>query len=149
LKLNFNTYKFNIKAEQGNTLIFDIVRKKYVRLSPEEWVRQHVIHFLIEEIQVPKGLISVEKELVFNGLKKRYDICVANAKGQLQLLVECKAPGVKLSDATLQQAAIYHHSIGVKAIFISNGLNHYYFTWQENEQKFKLQSEWALYPDWF
>ena len=148
LKLNFNTYEFNIKAEEGNTLIFDIVRKKYVRLSPEEWVRQHCIHFLIEEIKVPKGLIAVEKELIFNGLKKRFDVCVANQAGKLKLLVECKAPGVKLSENTLQQAAIYQHSLGVNAMFISNGLQHLYYVWDQTSQLFMPQLEWALFPDW-
>ncbi len=126
LKINFKVYNFNTKKEEGNALIFDIIRKRYVRLTPEEWVRQHVIHYLIEEKGYPKGLISVEKSLKYNGLMKRFDICVAKKSGEMILLVECKSPNVKISQETIKQAGIYQKTLGISYIFISNGLIHVY-----------------------
>ncbi len=148
LKLNFKSYNFTTKAEQGNALIFDIIRKRYVKLSPEEWVRQHVIHYLIEEIGVPAGLISVERSLDFNGLKKRFDICVAAPDASMYLLVECKAPGVRLSNAALMQAGIYHKTLGVKGIFLSNGLQHAFFRWNNQTLSFERSADLPLYRDW-
>jgi hypothetical protein len=124
LNLNFKTYNFNTKKEEGNALIFDIIRKKYVRLTPEEWVRQHVIWYLIEEKAYPKGLISVEKALNYNGLVKRFDVCVATATGRMVLLVECKSPNVKITQDTVKQAGIYQKVLGIDYIFLSNGLVH-------------------------
>lgn len=134
LKLNFKTYNFNTKLDQGNALIFDIIRKKYVRLTPEEWVRQHFIHFLIEDIGVPLGLIAVERSLVFNGLKKRFDICVSDRNGVMKLLVECKAPNVKLSKETLMQAGTYQKVLNVNLVGISNGLQHIFIRLEQNGQ---------------
>lgn len=124
LSLNFKAYKFNTKEAEGNTRIFDIVRKKYVLLTPEEWVRQNVIHYLVEDVGVPAGLISVEKAIVFNDLTRRFDICVAGRNGQLMLLVECKAPNVQLTQKTLMQISVYQKVLGVKFLFITNGVNH-------------------------
>lgn len=148
MKLNFKSYNFTTKEEQGNTLIFDIVRKKYVVLTPEEWVRQHIVHFLVDEISVPLGLISLERALTFNGLKKRFDICVANNTGKMFLLVECKAPGVALSNATLHQAGIYHQTLGVQCILLSNGLNSVGMLWDESNEKFVQVSEIPNYSLW-
>lgn len=122
LNINFKAYNFNTKKEEGNALIFDIIRKKYVRITPEEWVRQHVIWYLIEEKGYPKGLISVEKALIYNGLPKRFDICVADSRGNMVLLVECKSPNVKVTQETIKQAGIYQKTLGIEYIFISNGL---------------------------
>ena len=124
MNLNFKSYNFNIKREQGNALIFDIIRKKYVVLTPEEWVRQHVIWFLAEEKGCPKGLIAVEKSLTYNGLPKRFDICVADNTGKMVLLVECKSPAVKITQAVVHQAGIYQKSLGIRYILLSNGLDH-------------------------
>lgn len=146
--LNFKPYNFTTKEEQGNTLIFDIVRKKYVRLSPEEWVRQHVIHYLHEDLKVPLGLISVERALNFNGLLKRFDVCAAKSNGEIFLLVECKAPHVKLSQQTLMQAGIYHQCLGVQCVLISNGLQHVCLLWNKNENKFLQVGEMPAYSDW-
>lgn len=132
LKLNFKTYNFTIKEEQGNALIFDIIRKKYVRLTPEEWVRQHFIHYLKEDIGVPPGLISVERGLNFNGRQKRFDICVSDRSGTMSLLVECKAPHVPLSKETLMQAGVYHKVLGVTYVVITNGMQHIFMSLEKN-----------------
>ena len=148
MKLNFKTYNFNTKSEQGNALIFDIIRKKYVRLTPEEWVRQHFIHFLVEEKKVPAGLISVERALLYNGLKKRFDICVSDATGKMHLLIECKAPHIALSQQTLMQAGIYQKVLNVKFVCISNGMQHLYISLPAPDHAPVLLPDLPEYPDW-
>lgn len=148
MKLNFRSYNFTTKAEEGNALIFDIIRKKFVRLSPEEWVRQHVLHYLTEDLGVPKGLISVERALIYNGMQKRFDVAVASSDGKLRLLVECKAPGVKLSSATLKQAGIYHKTLGVERIFISNGLQHIFMRWNPSNENFEISDQIPPHREW-
>ena len=148
MKLNFKTYNFNTKSEQGNALIFDIIRKKYVRLTPEEWVRQHIIHFLVEDKMVPKGLIAVEKALDYNGLRKRFDICVSDNTGKMQLLIECKAPHIQLSQQTLMQAGIYQKVLNVKFVCISNGLQHIYISLSGLDVPPVLLQDLPPYPEW-
>ncbi|MES2619155.1 MAG: type I restriction enzyme HsdR N-terminal domain-containing protein [Bacteroidota bacterium] len=124
MQLNFKAYNFTIKKDKDNARIFDIVRKKYVVLTPEEWVRQHVIHYLIEEKGYGEGLIAVEKAVKYNNLSKRFDVYVANNDGSPHILVECKAPSVKLSNATLQQAGMYLKELKARYVFITNGIQH-------------------------
>jgi hypothetical protein len=131
LQLNFKHYNFTIKNINGNALIFDIVRKKYVALTPEEWVRQHVIRFLTDEKGYGIGLIAVEKSLKYNQLTKRFDIYVAGHDGNPFILVECKAPHIKITDATLQQAGIYQKELKARFVFITNGIQHIVMELQE------------------
>jgi len=91
--------------------IFDIIRKKFIVLTPEEWVRQHVIHYLINEKKHPQSLINVEKELTVNGTKKRYDIVTYRSDGSIYLMVECKAPKVKITQQTFDQIARYNLAV--------------------------------------
>ncbi|MDI1235446.1 MAG: type I restriction enzyme HsdR N-terminal domain-containing protein [bacterium] len=130
MQLNFKDYNFTIKNENGNALIFDIIRKKYVSLTPEEWVRQHVVRHLIEEKGYSAGLIAIEKSLKYNGLHKRFDLYVANNDGSPQILIECKAPNVKLTEATLKQAGIYQKHLKAKFVLLTNGLQHIYLSLQ-------------------
>ena len=148
MKLNFKTYNFTTKSEEGNALIFDIIRKKYVRLTPEEWVRQHFIHYLVEEKGVPKGLISVERALIYNGLKKRFDICVSDNSGKMHLLIECKAPHIVLSQQTLMQAGVYQKVLKVKFVCISNGLQHLYIHMDTIDAVPQLLQDLPAYSDW-
>jgi hypothetical protein len=124
--LNLPTYKFKIKSNENNYLIFDIVRKKYVVLTPEEWVRQHLIHFLIEEKNYPLSLIGVEKKLTINNLTKRTDILVFNTLGKPEIIVECKAPSVKITQGTFDQIARYNLKLLANYLIVSNGLDHYF-----------------------
>ncbi|MDB4347066.1 type I restriction enzyme HsdR N-terminal domain-containing protein [Bacteroidia bacterium] len=103
------------------------MRKKYIQLTPEEWVRQHIVSFLIEHKQLGKGLISIEKGTSFNGLKKRYDLKVYDNSLNLILLVECKAPSIKLTEETLIQSLTYAQSEKPLYIMLSNGLQHIYY----------------------
>ncbi len=107
-KLNLPQYKFNIKSKENKTLIFDEIRKKYIVLTPEEWVRQHFVCYLQHEKNYPISLISVEKQLIINNLKKRFDILVFNRNGQPKIIVECKAPSVKITQDTFDQIARYN-----------------------------------------
>lgn len=123
--LNFPQINVRFQNNAKSTLqVFDIVRKKFVDLTPEEWVRQHLIHYLINEKQFPLSVISVEKQLVLNGTKKRYDVVVFSNTLQPLLIIECKAPNIKLTNQTLQQALRYNLNLQVPYVFITNGLQH-------------------------
>lgn len=127
-KLNFPTYQFKvIKSESNDVLIFDAVRKKYVKLTPEEWVRQHAIKFLVEEKQISLSLMEVEKLLKINNTNKRFDLVCKNNNGEVLLLLECKAPNVKLSQATFDQILRYNNELKAQYIWITNGLEHFIF----------------------
>ena len=95
-------------------------------LQPEEWVRQHCIQFLMHDKGYPKSLINVEKELVINSLKKRYDIVVFNPDGSIHLIVECKAPKISIKQDTFDQIARYNLELNATYLMVTNGLNHYY-----------------------
>jgi hypothetical protein len=123
--LNMPEYKFSLKNEKGKIQIFDLLRKKYITLTPEEWVRQNFIAWLINELQYPAGLIAIEKEVVVNTLKRRYDIVVHNREGAPVMLVECKSPKVKISESVFSQIARYNLELKVNYLVVTNGMNHY------------------------
>lgn len=122
--IDFPTYRFNLKTISNKKLIFDIVRKKYVAATPEEFVRQHIIHYLVNEKFYPKALIAVEMTLILYQLKKRSDIVVYK-HNEPCLIVECKAPKVKLDQAALEQIARYNLKLKVPYLLISNGIENY------------------------
>ncbi len=124
--LNFPKFDYRFKSTENKVSIFDIIRKKFVILQPEEWVRQHCVHYLITQRNYPKSLINVEKELTINGLKKRYDIVVFNPDGSIFLMVECKAPKITINQATFDQIARYNLKINAVYLMVTNGINHYY-----------------------
>ncbi len=124
-KLSFPQYDFRIKPKDGKNFIFDSIRKKYILITPEEWVRQNLIKFLITEKKYPKSLIGVEVGLKLNSLQKRADVLCYNSQAEPLLLVECKAPNVKISQQTFEQIAQYNIHFRVKHLLVSNGLNHY------------------------
>ena len=125
-ELNFPSYAFKLKTNENKTLIFDIVRKKYVILTPEEWVRQHVVHFLLKEKNYPISLIAVEKQLKINTRIKRTDIVVYNKQGTPELLIECKAPNVKITQTTFDQIARYNLTANSNYLMVTNGVAHYF-----------------------
>lgn len=126
IKLNLPTYNFNLKSKENKVLIFDKLRKKYVVLTPEEWVRQHFLHFLMDEKKYPISLIAIEKQLTINNLKKRTDILVFNSDGYPNIIVECKAPSVKITQATFDQIARYNLKLNATYLAVTNGLEHFY-----------------------
>jgi len=136
--LNFPTYSFRLKNSENNTHIFDVIRKKFVVLQPEEWVRQHCVQYLIHQKNYPISLINVEKVVLINGLKKRYDIVVFNPDGSLALVVECKAPKVKITQAAFDQIARYNLTLKAPYLMVTNGLNHYFCTMNHNLESFEF-----------
>ena len=125
VNLNLPTYDFRYRTSGQSKEIFDAIRKKFVMLTPEEWVRQNFIMYLREELKYPSGLISVEKGLTLNGLKKRTDIVVHNQQGSPWMIVECKAPGITLTENTFYQSSAYHLRLKVKYLVVTNGLLHF------------------------
>lgn len=139
--LNFPAFSFRIKNSQNRHYIFDSIRKKFVVLQPEEWVRQHVLHFLVFIKKYPKSLINVEKQLVVNRLKKRYDIVVYNPDGSIFLLVECKAPEIKIDQATFDQIARYNYELKSNYLMLTNGLEHYYCELDHKNEKYSFLND--------
>ncbi|ARV08761.1 restriction endonuclease subunit R [Winogradskyella sp. PC-19] len=124
--LNFPKFDYRFKSTENKVSIFDIIRKKFVVLQPEEWVRQHCVHYLISNKNYPKSLINVEKELTINGLKKRYDIVIFNPDGSVFLMIECKAPKITINQTTFDQIARYNLKLNATFLMVTNGINHYY-----------------------
>jgi hypothetical protein len=137
-KLNFPTYSFRFKNSENKIAIFDEIRKKFILLTPEEWVRQHVIQFLIREKSYPKSYINVEKLIKINGTNKRYDIVVYQPNGDLFLLIECKAPQVKITQETFDQIARYNLELNANYLMVSNGLNHYFCQMDFEKEKYNF-----------
>lgn len=123
---------FRIKKEAGNEFIFDSLRKKWVALTPEEWVRQNFIQYLIKEKKIPASLIAVEKEIKLGEMKKRFDILVYDNDHQPWMMIECKATDIKLDEAVLQQVLRYNISMPVKCLVITNGSTAYAWTKHNN-----------------
>lgn len=128
--LNLPKYDFRIKKKEKKYYIFDEIRKKYIFLTPEEWVRQHFLQFLIQEKKYPKSLIAVEKEIKVNSLslgkKKRFDILVFNNKGEHEIIVECKSTKIKINQITFDQIARYNLQLKANYLIVTNGLEHFY-----------------------
>jgi len=137
-KLNFPTYSFRLKNSKNKRLIFDEIRKKFMVLQPEEWVRQHCVQYLIQVKKYPKSLINIEKELHVNDLKKRYDIVVFNSDGSIHLIVECKAPKITINQTTFDQIARYNLALKANYLMITNGLNHYYCTMDFKNERYQF-----------
>ncbi|MCU4162588.1 type I restriction enzyme HsdR N-terminal domain-containing protein [Carboxylicivirga caseinilyticus] len=124
-KLNLPTYEFRFRNHQGKEQIFDVIRKKFVALTPEEWVRQNLISFLIHHQKYSPGLIAVEMPVKVNGLNQRADIVVYNRKGMPSMIVECKAPAVAITKSVFDQAARYNMKLQVDYMMVTNGLQHF------------------------
>ncbi len=133
--LNFPNIEFRFqKNEKDIVQLFDIIRKKFVDLTPEEYVRQRIVHFLINQINVPLSLIAIEKQLLFNGTKRRTDIVVYDTVLKPLLLVECKAPDVSINQQAIDQALRYNLALQVPYVFVSNGLTHCCLHLKNNER---------------
>lgn len=124
-ELNLPAYSVKLKTVSQQSQIFDEVRKKWLVLTPEEWVRQHVIHFLFNSHHYPLNLMGVEQELKLNNMKRRTDLVVYSNTGAAKMIIECKAPNVKIDQKTLDQAARYNLVLKVPYLMITNGMNHY------------------------
>ncbi|MBP6073549.1 MAG: type I restriction enzyme HsdR N-terminal domain-containing protein [Flavobacterium sp.] len=144
-KLNFPTYSFRFKNSENNVAIFDEIRKKFILLTPEEWVRQHTLHYLIQDKNYPKSHINVEKLIKINTLNKRYDIVVFQPNGEIFLLIECKAPEVAISQQTFDQIARYNLTLKAKYLMLTNGINHYFCQMDFENEKYIFLKELPEY----
>ncbi len=133
-----------IAYQAGKPYVFDVIRKKYVALTPEEWVRQHFIGFLALR-GYPPSLMSVESGLKYNKLAKRSDILVYNRQGVPLLLVECKSYEVRLSDETFRQAAQYNQVLKAPLLAITNGLTHYFCRIDFEASSYEFLKDLPLY----
>jgi hypothetical protein len=143
IEVRYPQPRFRIKKEGHKSLIFDPIRKSWLFLTEEEWVRQNFISYLFEGLHYPVSFIAVEKEILLNELKKRFDILVYNKDFKPWMLVECKAPSVPLSEEVLQQVLRYNITVPVHFIVITNGPST--IGWERNERglfELKDMPEW-------
>lgn len=134
--LNLPKAKLKLRRDGDNNIyVFDVFRKKELLLTPEEWVRQHFFHFLLNSKNVPLGLLSSEHPLNINGLQRRCDGVVFDKKGQPLMIIECKAPTVQLSEKTLHQIAQYNFKLNVDWLILTNGLQTITCFINRNERK--------------
>ncbi len=143
--LNLPEYDFQQRSEEGKQLILDVFRKKYVALTPEEEVRQRFARYLVEEKGYPASLIQTEYTLKLNGMVRRCDILVDRPAGTPAVLVECKAPGVKISQDTFDQAARYNMVFKLKYLMVTNGKRHYCCLIDFKEQRVQFMKEIPRY----
>jgi len=145
IDLSFPNYEFRIKNKHNKKYIFDQIRKKFVLLTSEEWVRQNCIMFLINDKKIPKGLINVEKKIKINNLTKRYDIIVYKPNGSVFLLVECKSPDIIITQKTFNQIAIYNYEVISDFLMVTNGIQNYYCSIDYSNQCYKFVKDFPKY----
>jgi len=135
-ELNFPKYSFRFKNNENKLYIFDSVRKKFVFLTPEEWVRQNAIQYLLNDKKYPRSLTNVEKVIKVKNRIKRYDIVVYNIDGSIFLLVECKSPKILITQETFDQIARYNYTLKAELLMITNGLRHYFCKMDFEKQRY-------------
>jgi len=124
-ELNLPQYNFNITGNPGEEMIFDIIRRRFVRLTPEEWVRQNFIRYLVEEGGYPPGLMGVEVAFTMNRMKKRADILIHNREGRPVMIVECKSYDIPLDEKVFDQIVTYNLKLRVPYLVVTNGMINY------------------------
>jgi hypothetical protein len=143
ITVQFPAPQFRLKKRGEKQYIFDGIRKRWLLLTEEEWVRQNIVAYFITSLSYPKEVIALEKEIVVNGLKKRFDILIYNADHQPWMLVECKAPVVPLNDEVLQQVLRYHISLPVRFIVLTNGKST--VAWKKTDGTLKMLSSLPIW----
>lgn len=145
--LNLPTYFFRIKEDRGKKYIFDEIRRRFVLLTPEEWVRQHLVNFLVTQKNFPLSLISVEKGFKNNRRKQRYDLLVFDRKGEPLMMIECKAPGIDINQHVFDQAGRYNNKYKAAYMLISNGMNHYCCLINKTSRQYRFLQEIPVYSE--
>lgn len=140
-KLNLPTFQFRVKKQDHRMLIFDEVRRKFVTLTPEEWVRQNFIKYLCEHLGYPQQLMAIEKMVIVNGLQQRADIVIYNRKGLPVMIVECKASHIPITNEVFAQAARYNMKLKVDFLILTNGIKHFGAKLDYTNETFQLLSE--------
>jgi len=146
-QLNLPAYNFNTKKSGDKILIFDFLRKKYVKLSPEEWVRQNFIRFLIEEKHYPAALIATESQIIMNGMKKRCDAIVYDRVMNPHIILEFKSPTVPITQETFDQVAVYNFKLKVDVFIFSNGLQHFFCKINASGTGYEIETKIPDYKD--
>jgi len=123
--LNLPTYSLKIKSVNNREYVYDQFRKKFVRLTPEEWVRQNFAHYLVSEKSYPASRMMIEKSLHINKMSRRCDILVSDDTGAPVIIIECKSPEIKIGQSTFEQVSVYNIAFRVKYLVITNGMQHY------------------------
>ena len=135
-KLNFPPYEFRFKKnEKGKLMIFDQIRKKFIELTPEEWVRQHLVMYLMNEKSYPASMFSLETGLKLNNTQKRTDVIVYDSEKKVCVLAECKAPEIKLTKSVAEQALRYNLIEKAKLLILTNGIVHLFYEINAGEAK--------------
>ena len=146
-KLNLPNYSIKLKKDNNKVLVFDPIRKKYIILSPEEWVRQNFIQFLINEKGYPQSLISVERGIDVGNTKKRCDIILFNNKGIPKIIVECKAYSIQVSQQAFDQIARYNMQLKSDLLVVTNGMQHYICRMDHENMCYKFLKEIPKYSE--
>lgn len=136
LPLNLPSYPTKIVLRNGKNVIFDILRRRYVALTPEEWVRQHFVHFLIEEKRYPQSLLANEISLSLNGMVKRCDTVLYDKDISAKMIIEYKAPYIEISQKVFTQISHYNLVLRVDYLIVSNGIKHYCCKMDYNNQSY-------------
>ena len=144
-QLNFPSYNFRFKNSENKVSIFDDIRKKFILLTPEEWVRQNTIQFLLQEKKYPKSYLNIEKLIKINDINKRYDIVVFQPDGSIFLLIECKAPEVKITQETFDQISRYNLTLKAQYLMVTNGLNHYFCQMDFEKEQYVFLKELPIF----
>jgi hypothetical protein len=143
-KLKLPECDLKIKNEEGNEYVFDIIRKKYVMLTPEEWVRQHFIHLMVDHLGYPKSLIKLETGHNYFKSAKRSDIILLNRDAEPFLLIECKAPSISLTKSVVNQAAIYNKTLNAQFLAVTNGIKS--FIWELENGEYIVRKHFPSFP---
>lgn len=143
--LNLPKFDWDIQENQGNATIFDPLRKKHITLTPEEWVRQHFVQYLIQHLKYPKSLIQLERGHAYNTLAKRTDILVYDRSGSPFMLIECKASHIKIDEKVFRQASVYNKTIQAKYLVVTNGVQHFCCCIDHVNGKFDFMNELPIY----
>ena len=144
-ELNFPPYPIRLKNSENKPLIWDLIRKKYVVLTPEEWVRQNVLYYLTRELNYPLLHIQVERSFQLFGTTKRFDVAVYGLDGSIKILVECKAPSVSINQDTFDQIARYQLALQSTFLMVTNGLNHYFCVLNKEDGGYQFLPELPVY----
>lgn len=143
--LNLPKTELQIKKKGEQLYVKCLIRKKSIILTPEEWVRQHFIAFFIKELSYPKGLMSVEKKIKYGDLDKRWDLAVFNTNQDCFLLMECKAPNIKITKTVFEQSLVYYKKLQADYLVMSNGLNHVIMKKNKSSNQFEKID---IFPDY-
>lgn len=146
-QLNLPQYSFRVTGKEGNEMILDPLRRRFVKLTPEEWVRQNFIQYLIIEGKYPAGLLGIEVMFRFNKLKRRVDILVHDRSGQPIMIVECKSTEIEIDENVFEQIATYNMKFKVPYLVVTNGMHHYACKMNHQELKFEYLLVIPLYEE--